>query len=103
MKLKTLLLAALISGIFACSEDDIQIVSASGTMVDVSTMAGLENCGFMIRIDGELYKPTYLNAQYEQDGLSVLVKVEFLNESSDCSTLALAPSKIRIEQIRLSN
>lgn len=72
-------------------------------MVDSATIAGLEDCGFMIRIEGELYKPTYLNAQYEQDGLTVLLKVEFLNTLADCGTLNEPPRELRIEQIRPSN
>ncbi len=96
---KAYILLALVF-LLSCSNEDIQIDDVDGVIVDASNIAGLENCGFMVRIDGELYKPTYLNSQYEQDGFDVLLKVEFLNTSSDCSTLPQAPLEIRIEQIR---
>ncbi len=86
--------------LLSCSNDDFQIDEVDGVIVDTSNMAGLEACGFMVRIDGALYKPTYLNSEYEQDGFAVLMKVEFLNSASDCSTLQQAPLEIRIEQIR---
>lgn len=100
-KIVTLLLLTLL--ICSCSNDDFEIIEVDGIIVDVSGMAGLEDCGFMVRIQGELYNPTHLNNQYEQDGLDVLLKVEFLNTRANCSTLALAPQNIRIEQIRPAN
>ncbi len=103
MRFKPFFIVILIACCMACGKDDFQVTNVSGTIVDSSGIQGLENCGYMVRIDGELYKPTYLNRQYEQDGLSVLMKVEFLTEKSDCSTLSNPPSKLRIEQIRLAN
>ncbi|MBO3698849.1 hypothetical protein [Roseivirga sp. E12] len=87
----------------SCSNEDFQIDEVNGVVEDVSGIFGLEGCGFMIRINGELYKPTYLNRQYEEDGFEVLLNVEFLNSRADCSTRALAPREIRIEQIRPLN
>lgn len=89
--------------LLSCSNDDFQIDEVDGIIVDSSTTIGLEDCGFLIRIEGELYKPTYLNAQYEQDGLAVLLKVEFLNTRADCGTMNEPPRELRIEQIRPSN
>lgn len=87
----------------ACSEDDVQIISTPGTIVDASNLLGREGCGFLVRIDGDLYQPSYLNSQYEQDGLAVLLKVEFLNRLDECSTLADRLSVVRIEQISPTN
>jgi len=90
-------------GVLACSNEDFQVDEVTGVVEDVSGIFGLEECGYMIRIEGELYKPTYLNQQYEQDGLQVLLNVEFLESRASCSTRALAPREIRIEQIRPSS
>lgn len=93
----------LIVFLLSCSNDDFQIDEVDGIIVDTSSIVGLEDCGFMIRIQGELYKPTYLNSQYEQDGLEVLLKAEFLPSRANCSSLATAPSEIRIEQMKPLN
>lgn len=103
MKSSKLFVLILLLGSLACGNDDFEVIEAEGTVVDTSTIIGLEECGFMIRIDGELFKPTYLNRQYEQDGLEVFLKAEFLNTRSTCSTLATGPQEIRIEQISPSN
>ena len=104
MKSKAFVLVMVLALTISCSDDDLIISEVSGTIVDASTIAGLEDCGFLVRIDGTLYQPTYLNFQYEQDGLEVLMKVEFLEEISDCSLLLSSPpTRLRIEQIRPSN
>ena len=102
MKSSKAYLLLLIVFLLSCSNDDFQIDEVDGIIVDVSTIAGLESCGFMIRIQGELYKPTYLNTQYEQDGLEVLLKVEFLATRANCGSLATPPREIRMEQMRPS-
>lgn len=102
MRSGKLYLLVLFIGLLSCSNEDFQIDEVTGVVEDVSGIFGLEGCGYMIRINGELYKPTYLNQQYEQDGLQVLLNVEFLESRASCSTRALAPREIRIEQIRPS-
>jgi len=103
MNLKPLFLCLILTVLMACGDEDIQVTSAKGTIVDGATQLGLETCGFLIRIDGTLYKPTYLNLEYEQDGLDVFVKVEFLNRLDDCGLSEDDISVLRIEQISLSN
>lgn len=87
----------------SCGNEDFEIIQSKGVVVDTSGITGLEDCGFMIRIEGELYKPTYLNSQYELEGLEVLLNVEFLSSRSNCTSLALPPQEIRVEQIRPAN
>lgn len=103
MKLKSACFCLVLMLALACGDDDIQIVSIPGTIVDASNISGREACGFLVRIDGELYQPSYLNSQYEQDGLDVLLKVEFLNRLDDCSTLSNRIGIVRIEQISPAN
>ncbi|WP_141719673.1 hypothetical protein [Roseivirga misakiensis] len=89
--------------IVACSDDDIEVITTSGTIVDGSTQSGLADCGFLLRIEGTLYQPTYLNLEYEQDGLDVFLKVEFLNQISGCNTSGDDISMVRIQQISPSD
>lgn len=103
LKAKTYILGLLMAFTLSCDSDDVVISEVSGTIVDGASRAGLENCRFLVQIDGTLYQPTYLNFEYEQDGLEVLMKVEFLETFADCSQLALPPARIRIEQIRPAN
>lgn len=103
MNLKTACLCLFLAITMACADDDTQIVSTPGTIVDASSLAGLEACGFLVRIDGDLYQPSYLNNEYEQDGLEVRLKIEYLNRLEDCSTLPNRLSVIRIEQISPAN
>ena len=87
--------------VMACGDDDIPVEEVRGTVV-LGTGART-NCGFLVSIDGLFYKPTYLNAQYEQDGFNVLMKVEFMDELSDCAPTTIPTRLIRIEQIRPAN
>ncbi|MFY0591508.1 hypothetical protein [Roseivirga sp.] len=102
MNLKPLILCLLLTAAMSCSNEGVQTTTANGTIVDGSTQTGFESCGFLIRINGTLYKPTYLNLEYEQDGLDVFLKVEFLNQTNDCGGTN-SISMLRIEQISPSN
>lgn len=101
--LKVSFVIVILFSLMSCGDDDVEIINTPGTIVDASSLLGREACGFLVRIDGVLYRPSYLNSQYEQDGLAVLLKVEFLNRLEECSTLADRLSVIRIEQISPAN
>ena len=93
MKLKLIIPAFLMCLLAACQNNDLQVVAVNGTILN---SAG--DCGWLIQIEDTLYKPTYLNSEYEQDGLEVYMKAEFLNRTDNCDTNP--PELIRIEQIR---
>lgn len=84
----------------ACGDDDTTIDEVTGRVFEGTTANGLEDCGWLIEINGQVYLPNVLNSQFREENLQVFLKVEFLNEPADCSLLALAPERLRIEQIR---
>ncbi len=100
MKKLFLFISIISMSIMACDSDDAVIQEVTGRIFEATSQAGLDGCGWMVEIDGEVYQPTYLNSQYRQEDLRVFMNVEFLDERANCSVLALAPGLVRIEQIR---
>ncbi len=84
----------------ACGGDDVTIDEVTGRVFEGTVANGFEDCGWLIEINGQNYVPNVLNSQFREENLEVFLKVEFLNEPSDCSQNALAPERLRIEQIR---
>ena len=89
--------------LFSCDSVDVDIQEVNGRIFDATGMPGLDGCGWLVKINGAFYQPTYLNSQYRQDDFRVFMNVEFLNERADCGTLAEPPGLVRIEQIRPSS
>lgn len=101
MNWKTAFLVLFLPLIFACSSDDEpQAEFVSGTIVDATNVTELSGCEWLVEINGTYHVPKYLNLDYQEDGLDVLLKVEFLEELAECSTTNVHPNFIRIEQIR---
>lgn len=100
-RLKYLVLSLFLITLIGCSNDDSPVVQVSGTIQDANLLAMPNNCGWVINIEGTIYVPTYLNLQYEQHGLEVFMKVEFLDATADCGDGTL--QSIRVEQMRLAN
>ncbi|GAB5524705.1 MAG: hypothetical protein Roseis2KO_25770 [Roseivirga sp.] len=84
----------------ACGGDDVTIDEVTGRVFEGTVANGFEDCEWLIEINGQNYVPNVLNSQFREQNLQVFLKVEFLNETSDCSQNALAPERLRIEQIR---
>lgn len=102
MRYFTLFAALIISLSFsACGSDDsITIDEVRGRVLQGTAANGLEDCGWLVVIDGQNYVPNTLVSQFRTDGLEVFMQVEFLNVSAECGTLANSPERLRIEQIR---
>ena len=87
-----------------CGDDDGPVIEeVLGTVFQGTASNGFEACGWLIDINGEPFLPNVLNSQFQQEGLSVFMKVEFLEERSICSTANIDPKRLRIEQIRVTN
>ena len=103
MKFKLTLISLSLLAIISCSNSDIDIQEVRGTVRSSTNLNGLIDCQWLVSIAGELYVPTYLNAQYREDGLEVLMHVEFMTQLADCASISSGPALIRIEQIRPRN
>ena len=101
--LRTIAIALLFTGLFACDDDDTIISEVTGTVFQGTAANNFEDCGWLIDINGTPYAPNVLNRQFEQEGLEVRMKVEFLGERSTCAPSTVAPERIRIEQISVAN
>ena len=87
-----------------CGDDDGPVISeVTGVVFEGTAANGFESCGWLIDIDGTPYLPNVLNSQFQQEGLRVAMKVEFLGERSTCAPSTIAPERLRIEQIRATN
>lgn len=96
------LLALLSFFLLGCSDEDIDISELRGTIVEGATVN--LNCEYIFQTDGgRYYVPTFLPAQYKQNGALVFIKGEILDESSDCANLLGDGLFIRIEQISAAN
>ena len=88
--------------LFGCSDEDIDISELRGTIVEGATVS--LSCEYIFQTDGgRYYVPTFLPAQYKQNGALVFIKGEILNELSDCANLSGDGQFIRIEQISAAN
>lgn len=104
MKLRLLICClSLALALTACNEDDTVISEVTGVVFQGTAANGFEQCGWLIEINGIAYLPNVLNSQFQEENLTVSLKVEFLGEISSCSTGATAPERIRIEQIKRVN
>lgn len=98
--LKFIAALALTISITSCGGDDVSIDEVTGRVFQGTAANGLEDCGWLIEINGQNYVPNVLNSQFREENLQVFLKVEFLNVSAECGTLANSPERLRIEQIR---
>ena len=88
--------------LFGCSDEDIDISELRGTIVEGATVS--LSCEYIFQTDGgRYYVPTFLPAQYKQNGFLVFIKGEILAELSDCANLIGDGAFIRIEQISAAN
>lgn len=88
--------------LFGCSDEDIDIAELRGTIVEGATVS--LSCEYIFQTDGGRYfVPTFLPAQYKQNGALVFIKGEILDELSDCANLLGDGAFIRIEQISAAN
>jgi uncharacterized protein YcfL len=99
MKKLILIFSLLVFGLVSCDSDGPEIVETQAVVLDGGSVAA-DGCGWLIKIDGVNYSPTYLNTQYQQDGLAVLVTLEYLSTTFTCGLLPTEIPQIRIEQIR---
>ncbi len=83
----------------SCNSEGPEIIETRATVIDAGNPAA-DGCGWLIRIDGADYHPTYLNSQYHQNGLEVLVKVEYLSTDFSCGLSGTEIQQIRLIQIR---
>lgn len=89
--------------IASCGDDDGPVIEeVTGTVFEGTAANGFEQCGWLIDINGTTYLPNVLNSQFQQEGLSVFLHVEFLGETATCGTATVAPERLRIEQIRVN-
>ena len=96
------LLALLSFFLLSCADEDIDISELRGTIVEGATVS--LSCEYIFQTDGgRYYVPTFLPAQYKQNGASVFIKGEILDELSDCANLLGDGAFIRIEQISTAN
>jgi hypothetical protein len=60
-----------------------------------------DGCGWMIKTNGKLYKPSYLSEQFQKDSLTVNIKYRLIGTLYQCG---LNPDskyeKIKIEEIK---
>lgn len=92
-------LSLLIFGLSACNSEGPEIIESRAVVIDAGNPEA-DGCGWLINIDGLDYSPTYLNSQYHQDGLEVLVKVEYLSSDFSCGLSGTEIQQIRLIQIR---
>ena len=102
-QLRILFIILLFTGFMSCDDDDTVISEVTGTVFQGTAANNFEACGWLIDINGTPYLPNVLNSQFEQEGLEVRMKVEFLGEGSSCAPTTIAPERIRIEQISVAN
>jgi hypothetical protein len=94
-----LVFSLLIFGLISCNSDGPEIVEIQAVVIDSGSIA-TDGCGWLIKINGVDYSPTYLSTQYQQDGLTVLINFEYLSSTFACGLQATEIPQIRLEQIR---
>ncbi len=99
MKKLSLIFSLLIFGLISCAPEGPEIVETQAIVLDGGSLAA-DGCGWLIRIDGVNYSPTYLNSQYQIDGLPILINFEYLSSTVTCGLLPSEIPQIRLEQIR---
>lgn len=89
----------LIFGLVSCNSDSPEIVEIQAIVIDSGSIAA-DGCGWLIKINGVDYSPTYLNTEYRLDGMTVLINLEYLSSTFTCGLQPTEIPQIRIEQIR---
>jgi len=95
---KIVLFTLLLTSVFACSDDTPEIAEAVGIMQNAPT--NFEDCGWVINVDGNYFKPTKLPSLMEIEGLQVYFTYEDLNQQESCQSMDLSLARIRLIQIR---
>ena len=80
--------------LFSCSKD-----YETGTVKDYGAQA-LDGCGWVIEIGSEVYSPTNLATQYQQDGLSIELEYKELNSMYTCGLLPTSYPEIEIKDVK---
>lgn len=84
----------------ACgTEEDIDIQEVQATVIEGDQ--NQSNCQWLININNQTYVPNYLPTDFQEDNLTVLLKVEFLSTLQSCGNTSF--ERLRIEQIRLED
>ena len=89
-----------VSWLSSCEEDQNVTLDFTEAVVGNLGDPALDGCGWVVTIDQTDFKPSYLPQAYEQDGLEVLVQVEYLNSTTACGLNPDALREIRIVQIK---
>jgi hypothetical protein len=72
-------------------------ITKTGTVFDRNSIN--PDCGFIIRIDNEEFKPVSLPTEYQQDSLNVLVTFRRLTTFSNCHNNTLIFQAIEVIKI----
>lgn len=67
---------ALLIGLYGCKDDSGGPATLTKALVVYTGEPEVDGCGYMLRIDGEEYKPLNLPAHYQQDSLELAVAYE---------------------------
>ena len=59
----------------------------------------LDGCGWVIDVNGEIYKPTNLNSDYKIHELNIKVDFKKLNSTTDCGIEPIALDEIEIIKV----
>jgi len=83
MRLFRMLIGLFLLASVACSDtDELRMIEGAGQVQD--SPAGYENCGWVINLDGQFFKPSYVPSQYKVDGLNVFVSLELVDREESC-------------------
>ncbi len=86
-------------GLISCTDDSVpDTIDATGMIQE--NPANYQNCGFVINVDGQYLKPTYLPGQYEIDSLEARFTYVDLKRESTCQEAGFGLKEVRLIQIR---
>lgn len=85
--------------LLGCSNNEVSpIQEGVGTMENGPQ--NFEQCGWIINVNGNYFRPNRLPSQYEQEGLLVYFTYENLMENETCQGADFQLARIRLEQIK---
>lgn len=91
---KAFILIVISSVLFACKKEK----SINGIVKDYGPIE-LDGCGWVIDVNGEIYKPTNLEPQYQVHDLQINFDYQNLNTNAHCGLNADAFEEIEILEI----
>ncbi|MCF8459311.1 MAG: hypothetical protein K9G46_01175 [Flavobacteriales bacterium] len=95
MKNKLFLLLVLFASLIACDQRKF----TKATVKDFGPPA-VDGCGWVMEIDGTVYKPIDLPAKYQVDELKIEVKYDVLATMAGCGWVSNAYEEIDLIKIR---